>query len=648
MYGSTENNNGFICRLTEIIEANLQNEQFGVNELVKEIGMSRSSVQRHVKALTRKSVSYFIRTFRLEKAIQLLIETDATAAEVAYQVGFGSPAYFNHCFHAYFGYPPGEARKRHFNLPETALPEGTQNFKCNSKLFTYLTIHISGLSRGKMILLGAAALIILVFFSILVHDLFVPKSIFTMGNSNPEKSVMVLPFKNLSSDADNQYFADGITEDILNHLSRISELKVLSRTSAEQFRESTLSISEISRIMKVNYILEGSVRKEHDKVRITVQLIDTKNDRHLWSDNYDRYLTDIFSIQSDIAMNVARELETVLSPSEKKQFEKIPTTNTDAYNYYLMGRFFWNKRTEEGLRRSAEYFEKAISADPDYALAYAGLADAWFIQTWWRWEQRPEGFEKAKQTALKALELDDNLAEAYATLGGIICTYNWDWEESREMFRKALQINPNYATAHQYYSELLDILGEREQAREHIDIAISLDPVVFMHRSLSAGYYYREGRYEEALETFGILEEINPEHRTIKYYYLQIYYRQGDHLSAYKTFREIIERENPSSNFTGLASDKYTLQGIDGVMHGMIELEQKNPNPNSYYIARWYALLEDKDYSLHWLERAFEERIPEIPRINFDVDFDFLRSEPRFLALIEKMGLSPYHARFAE
>lgn len=632
----------FIKKLTGIVLSNLQNENFGVDDLAGEAGLSRSALHRRIWAIKKSNISHFIREVRLNRAMELLRHHTGHASEIAYQVGFGSPSYFNKCFHEYYGYPPGEEKRRIFSEgspttgrspapPETILKAGVRK------------------SHNMVFLVSAAALVLLALSWILYNHLIKGTGISGIYDSGEKDlSIIVLPFKNISDDPGNQYFADGIGEDILNHLFNIPELRVASRTSAEQFRESTLSTPEIARKMQVNYVLEGSVRWQHERVRVSVKLIDGRRDRNLWSENYDRQMTDVFAIQSDIAINVARELQFVLTRAEIDQIEKIPTKNPEAYNYYLMGRFFWNKWTENGLKRSMEYFEKAIASDPDYALAYAGLADAYFIQTWWMWGQRPAGYEKAKQLALMALELDKNLVEAYATLGGILCYYNWNWEESRKMLIKAIQINPSYATAHQYYSELLNVLGENDLARVHIDIAIQLDPVAFMHHAVGAGNFYREGRYDEALEAFRKLEEINPDHGTTKHYYFLIYYIQGEYIKAVETLQEIMTGYTATVKYVNIVFDVYNKSGIKGILHWLIELEQEKAVPNSYYIARWYALMEEKDSALTWLEKAFEDRMPEIPRINNSADLDILRNEPRFLVLIDKMGLTFYHTRKAE
>jgi tetratricopeptide (TPR) repeat protein len=394
-------------------------------------------------------------------------------------------------------------------------------------------------------------------------------------------------------------------------------------------------------------LLEGSVRKQGDNVRITVQLIDGKRDRHLWSENYDRKMADIFIIQSDIAKNVANELHFILTPAKKEEIERIPTVNTDAYIYYLTGRFFWNKRTEIDLKKSVEYFEKAIAADPDYALAHAGLADAYFIQAWWDYIERPQGYEKSKQFAARALELDNNLAEAYATLGGVLCYYDWDWKESSEMFKKAIQLNPNYGTARMWYAGLLHILNEEEEAFKQIDKAVELDPVVYMFRSMRCGMYYQAGRYDEALEESKTLSEMHPMYVTRNSDF-RIYYKQKEYNKAVETLQKIMQNRASTISIADEVWSIYNKDGIKGILQLLIKLEEQKSFVNQCRIANLYILMEEKELALNWLEIAFENHIAELPRINCNADFDILRSEPRFLALIEKMGLTPYNTRVAK
>ena len=633
----------FIQKLTELVEANLKDENFGVKELAGVAGMSQYHIKQRLRAISRKNINQFIREVRLHKAMEMLQQGTVTASEVAYKVGFGSATYFNSCFHNFYGYPPGEVKRRVADVLEanTATSFSTEfgNFAEGNNRQLQRKIKL------RTILITASIIVLAGIISYLGFNAWFGSSnnISNIRMKNRDKSIAVLPFVNLSDDKDNQYFADGVMEDILTNLSHIREFKVISRTSVEQFREHTLSMSEISKKLGVNYVLEGSVQRYGDKVRVRIQFIDAGNDQHLLSKTFDRNLTDIFSIQSDIANQVANELQATLSAKEIKQIDKIPTRNMEAYKMCLMGRFFWNRRNKTDQLNSIKYFEKALSIDPDYALAYAGLADAYFILTWWGWIPRPEGYVKAKEMALKALKLDNNLAEAHATLGGILCYYDWKWEESRKELLLAIELNPNYATAYHYYSELLDIIGDREGARANINKACELNPYAFMHNILSAIYYTNEGRLNESLEAFKRALEISPDQLSDYWYIFQIHLKLGDEIKAVEAFQKYMSRDNISIKYVSEVGNIYNRSGIIGLLKMSIEIELENSNPNPYFIARGYALLDEKEKALYWLEKALEQKIPSIPRINSAFDFKNLHSEPRFQAMIKQMGLSDYH-----
>jgi len=313
MNGSRHIKHDFISRLTEIVEANLHNDQFGVDELVREMGMSRTSIHRHLKNITHQSISQFIRKVRLEKAMQMLLDTDEPSSEIAYQVGFGSPAYFTHCFHEHYGFSPVEARKRALSLTE---PESGQDLLSVDKPEKRIA------RKRKAVYFALAGTIILALLFLSVYIVFYGFPQMQAGSAPSVKSIVVLPFKNYTDDSFYQYFADGIAEDVLNNLYHIKALRVVSRTSVEQFRERNLPVGDIARMMKVEYVLEGSIRSHENKIRITIQLIDAINDNHLWSANFDRELTNMLDIQDDVAFQVARNLDAVLSQNEIRKIEK--------------------------------------------------------------------------------------------------------------------------------------------------------------------------------------------------------------------------------------------------------------------------------------------------------------------------------------
>jgi TolB-like protein/AraC-like DNA-binding protein/Tfp pilus assembly protein PilF len=633
MTGATHNWQDFISRLKEIVESNFHNEQFGVTELAREMGMSRSYIHRHLKKQTNQSVSHFIRTVRLEKARELLLESDESASEIAFRVGFGSPAYFNHCFHEHFGFPPGEARKKVMNLHESESTTGGLEHESRQDAINSASREKRKNRKKKVVWFIISAIFLLALFALPMYNLFFAGATKQKELAASEKSIVVLPFKNLSAEIDNQYFADGITEDILNRLSGIPGLKVVSRTSAEQFRESTLDAREISQQLNVNFLLEGSVRRHDDQVRISVQFIDARNDQHIWSENYDRQMTGIFDIQSDIAQNVATELQTALTAAELKKIEKISTKNTEAYNYYLLGRFHSSKRKHESYRKGIEYYEKAIDIDPEFALAYAGLSDNFHLLALQGGMDRNEGIEKAINLAEKANALDPNLAEPYAVLGDIYNYEHWDWEKAEQHLLKALELNPNYSTAHQYYSELLAIMGQNEKARNHINKALELDPFSFVVRHFSTLFYANTGELEKALDENKICFELVPDHDWAISLAYQIHCLMQNEQAAVEYLKKV------GTNSGAWTSEKLDSVFINGSFKGFYEWRLR---VGKYRATKIYcnAMLGNDEILMELLEEQFlEGRLS--PMNTTAIEFKSIRSNPRFIAIREKMGLPP-------
>jgi len=462
-----------------------------------------------------------------------------------------------------------------------------------------------------------------------------------------DKSIAVLPFTNLSNDPDQEYFSDGIVEAILNHLFKVGDLKVISSTSTKRYKNTELSLREIAKELGVSSILEGSVQKIGNNVRITAQLIDAKTDVHLWSEIYDKNISDIFSIQSEVAQNVARELKATLTAEEKEQIGKNQTINPEAYNLYLQGRFFWNKRTKDGLNKSVKYFEKAITTDPDYALAYAGLADAYFIQAYWGWIPWIEGAAESKESALRALDIDKNLAEAHTVLGALLNYKEWKWEEARKELKLAIELNPNFVTAHHYYSELLNILKQNVEARKHINIALQLDPFLPVLHVLSSTYFCNEGKLKESLDECLVLQELDPEYSNRLLYWKEfnIYCKQKEDLKALEALKKALFMDTLKIINSNTVEDVYNKSGINGLWNWLIERELKKSAPSTLTLANGFAKLGKKEEALDWLYKAFENPSPGFALINNDPDYDNLRLEPRFQAIIKKIGLSEFQKR---
>jgi len=570
----------FLNRLSEIVDANLENEKFGPPDIYHALGMSRSSIHRKLISLNQESLCHFIQEKRLHKAMELLRHNVATASEIAFMTGFSSPEYFNRCFHDYYGYPPGQVKKiasngqetianRNIHIPETNHPdtymERTEG-KVQKKMFLKVTINYF------LIILAVITLIFL------INILFINQSIFPikLQSKEPEKSIAVLPFKNLNYNSDNQYFTDGVMVDILNYLSQISGLRVISRTTTEHFRGSVLPANEIAKKMNVNYLLEGTVQKYQGKVRVNVNLIDIQRDRNKWTQEYDMELSDIFSVQSDIAKQIAGELRTALSIKETEQIERIPTRNLEAYNLYQKGRYFRDKRTEEGFKKSVDYFEKSIEEDPQFALAYSGLADVYFHFPFNGWYPKSERYDIARELVSHALKLDSNLSEAHAILGNLLSYSEYKWEEARKEFLMAVEYNPNDATARQYYAEFLEITGQTDEARRQIDLALELDPLSLYILKTSADFYYFEGRFEESLDELRKMEEIDPDLVQMIWTYVEVYLSMGEHDKALDVIRRFYMASPLLSKNVNTLKKTYNESGINGVLQFMLNLELKH------------------------------------------------------------------------
>jgi TolB-like protein len=460
-----------------------------------------------------------------------------------------------------------------------------------------------------------------------------------------EKSIIVLPFENMSSDPDQEYFSDGLTEEIITDLSHIRDLLVISRNSAMTFKGTKKKTKEIASEVNVLYVLEGSVRKAGNNLRITAQLIDGMTDTHIWAEKYNGNLDDVFDIQEKVSRSIVESLKLKISPVEKEFLSKSPTKNIEAYNLYLKGRFFFFNGTREGQIKSMEYYEKALSEDPDYALAYSGLADTYYVQATFGWLPLEEGLTRAKENSKRALDIDKDLAEAHSILGVIYGSYDWNYKEAKTELSLAIRINPKCMGAHQYYSGFLDALGQNEDARIHVNLAIGLDPSFFYLYLLSAQLYYNEGKFEESLRECQKAIEIYPDFSSGYWRAFRIYFRQSDGPKAVEVIQNYLKRDTLNAKNINTVNTIYTQSGLNGLMTWVIDCELKRTNPDLYLLATWYIMLGKKEQALDYLEEAVEKRIIAIPSINNDLDLDNIRSEPRFMVLIEKMGLSEYQKR---
>jgi TolB-like protein/Tfp pilus assembly protein PilF len=460
-----------------------------------------------------------------------------------------------------------------------------------------------------------------------------------------EKSIAVLPFENLSGDPNNAYFTEGIQEEILTRLSKIADLKVISRTSTQHFKSSPDNLSQIAQRLGVTNILEGSVQKAANQVRVSVQLINATTDAHLWAESFDRELTDIFKVESDIAKNIADTLQATLTGSEKQAIAKHPTANPDAYELYLKGRFFWNKRTGADLRRAIDYFSQAIEKDPKYALAYSGLADC-YASLGFGFDvgslAPKETWPKAKAAALKALEMDDTLAEAHTSVAFTKLNYDWDWSGAEREFKRAIELNPNYDNAHHWYSHYFTAMGQTEESLAESKRALELDQLGLVMNVHLGWHYFYARQYDLAIEQFRKTLEMDPNYGLTHWYLGMGYEQKANYVEA---LTELQKGKDLLKENVGVEADLGHAYAVSGnrkeAQKVMDELEElsKQRYVSSYHIALIYTGLGEKDRAFEWLEKAYEERSDLLVYLKVEPRLDSLRSDPRFADLLRRMGL---------
>ncbi len=461
------------------------------------------------------------------------------------------------------------------------------------------------------------------------------------AGSLAQKSIAVLPFDNLSRDPDNAFFAEGVQDEILTRLAKVADLKVIARTSTQKFKSAPADLRDVAKQLDVTNILEGSVQKVNDQVRVNVQLINALTNAHLWAEIYDRKLSDIFAVQSDIAKTVADTLQAKLTGAEKQMMAAQPTTDTAAYELYHKGRSLWEKRSGDNIPKAIAFYEQAIARDPNYALAYAGLSSAYVILPFWAGVDRLDASSKAKDAALKALRLDPNLAEAHLALGKVLFFSEIDLPGALREYQRAIELQPNDATAHHWLSnDALAALGRFEEAIAQGKRAVELDPLSpVINTDLGTTFYYAH-RYEESARQLRKTLEIDP---TFFYahFNLGIALQAAGDLSGAITEYEKAKQLSDNTYVSMLCAQAKAYAGDkDAALRMLNDLDEisKHREVVGYLRALLYLSLNNKDEALRWLEQGFEERDgSNISWIKVDPLLDSLHGDPRFEALVQKV-----------
>jgi serine/threonine-protein kinase len=459
------------------------------------------------------------------------------------------------------------------------------------------------------------------------------------------RSVAVLPLDDLWGDPEQAYFADGMTDALISNLARISALKVISRTSVMRYKEVKKSLPETARELGVDAIIEGSVLRAGKRVRITVQLIDAARDRLLWGESYEHDLGDVLALQSRVARAIADRIEIELTPQEHARLEQTGPVDPKVHELCLKGRHFWYKRTTATVRKGLECFEEAVRLDPDCAAAHAGIADSYIVDGGRYLGVSPEvAYAQAREAANRAVALDEGLAEAHTSLAAVMTDYDWDWEGADREYRRAIELNPNYVTAHSWYAEQLSRMGRDDEAVAEARRARELDPLSLASSMIVAWILYFARRYDAAIEQGRRTLELDPNFATAHRILGWAYEETGRYDDAIAAHDRASELTDASPNFAGQLGRAYALAGRPDearkVLRGLME-SSKEVYVSSLDIAIIHAALEETRQALNWLERAYDERADHLPYLKVNPRLDALRSDPRFERLMERMGLTP-------
>jgi TolB-like protein/DNA-binding winged helix-turn-helix (wHTH) protein/Tfp pilus assembly protein PilF len=456
------------------------------------------------------------------------------------------------------------------------------------------------------------------------------------------KSLIVLPVENLSGDKDQEYFADGMTDDLIANLAKIRSLRVISRSTAMAYKGTRKPMSQIASELNVDAVFEGTVLRVGNRVRITAELVQVSTDRHLWADTYESEMGDILALQNRVSSAIVNEIRINLTPQDQERLARNPAVAPEGYENYLKGRYYWNKRSDEHLTRAIGYFEQATHQDPQYALAYAGLADCYAIISAeiFGTMAAAEAAPKAKAAALKALEIDPTLSEAETSLATVKFNYDWDWEGAAAGFAKAIQDNPSYATAYQRYSLYLTAMGRPEASFEQINKARELDPLSISINFSLGWRLYMARQYDRAIQQLRNTLEMDPSYELPHLVLGLSYAQKGAFDLAIPELRKAVELSHGTPLMTSALANAYARSGNKAEAEKLLAdliAESKKQYVSPYYLAVVYVGLGKKEEALNWLQKAFADRSNGLVFMKVEPELDDLRSNPRFVTLQQKL-----------
>jgi TolB-like protein/Tfp pilus assembly protein PilF len=451
------------------------------------------------------------------------------------------------------------------------------------------------------------------------------------------QSIAVMPFVNASGNADLDYLSDGMTETLIRSLSQLPNLNVKARSSVFRYKGRESDAKTIGKELGVPAILNGRITQRGEQLTLNLELIDAQTENVIWTDQYDRKLSDLVSLQSEIARDVSSKLKTKLSGADEKKITKTYTTNAEAYKLYLQGRFYWNKREEKDFRKAVEYFNQAVARDPNYALAYAGLADSYALLSGFGFMPPTEAIPKARDFARRALSLDDSLAEPHATLGYVLVQYDYDFAWAEREFQRAIELNPNYAMAHQWFGEMLSDVGRFDEAAAEYRRGLEIEPLSLPTNWEYGRFLYFARRFDEALAQLKKTVELDPgfarAHRTLS----EVYWVRGDYANAVEERAKFFDLIGQPQNGM-LIRATFAREGWSGFLRLVVaENSPLKDSNNNWVFAKVYVALGEKDKAFAELNKAYELRESPLQWLKVEPQFDPLRSDPRYQELLKKM-----------
>ena len=525
---------------------------------------------------------------------------------------------------------------------DSFLSVGAQEAPAKSENLRRIFTKQAGFQRA--LLVGVCTAAGLMLLSVVTWH-FIGKASASRIDSDPIKSLVVLPLENLSGEKDQEYFADGMTDELIASLVKVRQLRVISRTSAMEYKGTHKPLSEIARELNVDAVVEGTVLRSGNRVRITAELVQVSTDHHLWAETYESQLGDILALQSQVASAIVNEIRINLTPEEHLRLTTARIVNGPSYEDYLKGRYYWNKRSEQGLTKAVEYFQAATAKDPHYALAYAGLADCYDLLGTTIIGAIPakDAAAKARAAALKALDVDPTLLEAQISLASVKMNYDWDWPGAESGLKRVIQADPNQATAHQRYSLYLSVMGRHEESIAEINRALRLDPLSLSINFSYGWRLYLARRYDQAIQQLRTAIEMDPNFVLAHLVLGQAFEEKHMYADAIGELQKTTQISPKSPFMAAALARAYAAAGKRTEAKeilAQLSRESSLQYVSPFYVATVYAGLGENDAALDWLEKAYQDRSNGLIFLNVDPELDGVRSSPRFQNLQREMGLT--------